>query len=264
MYPIDYDLIVWQLKEYYKVHTNATELQKAIKLLTPDQQYTLEIIYSTDIRLKRNKSLRLHHSKKLHYIRKKLISYINFLQADMTFIIGRSGSGKSTFESYLKEVLQWNSIESYTTRPPRFKNEPGHTYITWDDVQKNPEYFKENRIAETIINNNLYFATREQFNHANIYIIDPNGFYQILENFPNKLFNLVYLKVPESILKKQLKKRSKETSETASLQESRLASENQQFTDFENKLKLKDLPKNINIVSPKTYFKNYYSQYQKK
>ena len=44
-------------------------------------------------------------------------------------IIGPSGCGKSTVVSELNK-LGYKSPDSYTTRPPRYPGEGGHTYIT--------------------------------------------------------------------------------------------------------------------------------------
>lgn len=48
-----------------------------------------------------------------------------------------------------------------------------------------------------------------------------------------------------------------ESNETKKLQEQRLASENQQFNNFENKLATNQLPPNINILNIKDLLPNY-------
>ena len=40
-------------------------------------------------------------------------------------IVGKSGTGKSTLVNKLKFKYNLTSVESYTTRPPRYENEQG-------------------------------------------------------------------------------------------------------------------------------------------
>ena len=44
-------------------------------------------------------------------------------------IIGESGSGKTTLVSSLEKQKNLKSIQSYTTRPPRYENEYGHIFV---------------------------------------------------------------------------------------------------------------------------------------
>ena len=45
-------------------------------------------------------------------------------------IIGESGSGKTTLVSSLEKQKNLKSIQSYTTRPPRYENEYGHIFVS--------------------------------------------------------------------------------------------------------------------------------------
>jgi sigma-70, region 4 len=162
---------------------------------------------------------------------------------DLTLIIGRSGTGKSTLEEKLCKDYDLKSIRSYSTRPKRSPDEDSHIFINPSDVDKYP-----NKIATTTINGNFYFATKEQLDQSHIYVIDPIGLYELSKNFPDLTFNLIYLKLPKYKHQQYLENRRTNSNETPELQTQRLKSENQQFDEFEDKIKNNSLPKNINLI----------------
>lgn len=162
---------------------------------------------------------------------------------DLTLIIGRSGTGKSTLEEKLCKDYDLKSIRSYSTRPKRSPDENSHIFIEPSDIDKYP-----NKIATTTINGNFYFATKEQLDESQLYVIDPIGLYELSKNFPDLTFNLIYLKLPKYKHQQYLKNRRKNSNETPKLQAQRLESENQQFDEFEEKIKNNSLPKNINLI----------------
>lgn len=250
----NYNALLYTLNDYNNLNLTLNDLNIIISLLSEDKQQTIKKCYNSNA----SRQERSKYTKKMDWIKKEILKYAKFINADITFIIGRSGSGKSTLENYLKDTFNWTSIDSYTTRPPRYGNEPGHIYITMEEATTNPNYSKENRIAETVINNNLYFATKNQFNNSNIYVIDPKGFKQIIEENPELNCNLIYLNVPKKQIEQQLKKRQSISNETSDLQNIRLQSESKQFDDFEIELKSKNLPNSVNIVNPKILFKNFF------
>ena len=159
---------------------------------------------------------------------------------DLTLIIGRSGTGKSTLEEKLCNDYNLKSIKSYSTRPKRSPDEDSHIFIKPSEVDNYP-----NKIATTTINGNFYFATKEQLDESHLYVIDPIGLYELSNNFPDLTFNLIYLKFKHQ---QYLKNRRKNSNETPELQAQRLESENQQFNEFEEKIKNNSLPKNINLI----------------
>lgn len=162
---------------------------------------------------------------------------------DITLIVGRSGTGKSTLEEKLCRDYNLKSIKSYSTRPKRSPDEDSHIFISPSDVDNYP-----NKIATTTINGNFYFATKEQLDESQLYVIDPIGLYELSNNFPDLTFNLIYLKLPKYKHQQYLKNRRKNSNETPELQAQRLESENQQFDEFEEKIKNNSLPKNINLI----------------
>ena len=91
--------------------------------------------------------------------------------------MGESGVGKSSVSELLTRWYGLRQIQSYTTRPRRYPEERGHIFLdksqfkTIDDIkQKYP-----NRVAETIFDGEFYFATVEQVDECDLYVIDPAG-----------------------------------------------------------------------------------------
>lgn len=176
-------------------------------------------------------------------IKRNLKALSSLFKNDLTLIIGRSGTGKSTLEEKLCRDYNLKSIKSYSTRPKRSPDEDSHIFIKPSDVDNYP-----NKIATNTINGNFYFATKEQLDESQLYVIDPIGLYELSNNFPDLTFNLIYLKLPKYKHQQYLKNRRKNSNETPELQAQRLESENQQFDEFEEKIKNNSLPKNINLI----------------
>lgn len=87
-------------------------------------------------------------------------------------IVGKSGSGKSTIANKLVDEYDMTQVESYTTRPPRKNELKGHIFI--DDFKTYS--FKEDEIvAYGIYGGYKYFATKEQLNACDIYVVDKQG-----------------------------------------------------------------------------------------
>lgn len=107
-------------------------------------------------------------------------------------LVGASGTGKTTIAKEL-EKAGYNVIQSYTTRPPRYDGEWGHTFIGEYDIYKDKESDKLmiNDITHTTLHyshdmiayfnsynsGHHYFATDEQVVRGkdNIYVVDPAG-----------------------------------------------------------------------------------------
>lgn len=186
-----------------------------------------------------NSTIQAHIQRIKHNLKTLSLLFKN----DITLIVGRSGTGKSTLEEKLCKDYNLKSIKSYSTRPKRSPDEDSHIFINPSDVDKYP-----NKIATTTINNNFYFATKEQLDESQLYVIDPIGLYKLSNNFPNLTFNLIYLKLPKYKHQQYLKNRRKNSNETPKLQAQRLESENQQFDAFEDKITNNSLPKNIHLI----------------
>ena len=84
--------------------------------------------------------------------------------------VGRSGSGKTTIVEELKKKYGLKDIESYTTRKPRFEGEPGHTFVSVEDIPN-----KEEMVGYTEYNGNFYWATQKDVEASDMYVIDTSG-----------------------------------------------------------------------------------------
>ncbi len=90
--------------------------------------------------------------------------------------VGRSSSGKTTVANMLSEKNRLVQVESYTTRKPRFENEPGHIFVCEEEFKNLGEL-----AAYTYYNGNHYGTTFEQLNKTDIYVIDVPGVESLLE-----------------------------------------------------------------------------------
>ncbi|MBQ0089751.1 MAG: AAA family ATPase [Prevotellaceae bacterium] len=108
-------------------------------------------------------------------------------------LMGKSGSGKTTIANELYNRYGLSSIESYTTRPPRYKGESGHTFISDEEFDE-----LEDMVAYTDFNGYRYCATSEQVEDNHIYIIDPAGVEYFDEHYVgNKRVIVIYLDVDD-------------------------------------------------------------------
>lgn len=89
--------------------------------------------------------------------------------------VGRSASGKTTIANMLAEKHGYKQVESYTTRKPRFENEPGHVFVSEEDFKSLGDL-----AAYTLYNGNHYGTTFEQLNECDIYVIDVPGLKSLL------------------------------------------------------------------------------------
>ena len=144
--------------------------------------------------------------------------------------IGRTCSGKDTLVRYLCEAYGMKQLISYTTRERREGEGDTHIFIK-------PEQKKEykNIIAETKIGEYSYFATAEQLEEADCYIIDPKGLDSLAQNkelMQKYDFVVMYLPVSEDEQRVRALKRK----DNMDVFEKRIAAEAEQFDEFETKI----------------------------
>lgn len=125
-------------------------------------------------------------------------------------LVGKSGSGKNTVQDYLVKKYGLKPLLSYTTRERRFPEENTHTFIT---LQEYEEFKQTDFIAYTCYNGNHYFATKNQFEEADIYIIDLDGVEYIskLNLGLETPYIVIYLDVPEEIRRQRMESRNDDT-----------------------------------------------------
>lgn len=146
-------------------------------------------------------------------------------------IVGRSGVGKDYLANLLKEKGM-TQVLSYTTRPKRSTDENTHIFITPEEAATFTD-----KVATTVINGYEYFATRKQVEENDIYIIDPNGLHELMDNMPDTPFLIIYLKSGTEQAKEKAAGRSADPEKEKAVFDARRESEDDQFTKFEAELK---------------------------
>lgn len=144
-------------------------------------------------------------------------------------IVGRTSTGKSTIVKKVSEILNMKILKSYTTRDMR-KNETeensDHIFIDKNDVEK----YKNDMVAYTDRCGYCSFATKQQLFDNDFYVINPQGYYELIEKTQDMDIKLVviYITVPYMKIVERAKKRG----DFQSWQENYLK-EDEEFTKFE-------------------------------
>ena len=127
--------------------------------------------------------------------------------------IGRTASGKSSIAKAVCKRMGLTQVVSYTTRPMRKseKNGSDHIFITDEEVSQ----YEDDIAAYTEINGYKYFTTYDMIDKADIYVIDPIG----VDNLKIKCGE----------------ERARIRGDKLKDFKQRWVSENQQFTDYENR-----------------------------
>jgi guanylate kinase len=110
----------------------------------------------------------------------------------IALIVASSGAGKTSICQRLSDKYGLRQVWSYTTRPPRNEFEIGHRFISENDM---PD--KSEMCAYTYYNGNHYFATHQQVDEADLYVIDPAGIQYFLKHYRGtKLPKVIKIQVP--------------------------------------------------------------------
>lgn len=149
-------------------------------------------------------------------------------------IAGRSASGKDFLKSLLIKSYNWKFVDSYTTRDKRFPTEDTHIFITPEEAAT---FSDDDKVAMTIINGNEYFATKQQVEEADAYIIDPAGIEVLLQKMPNIWFEIVYISADETLRKEKAISRAEDKEKESKIFDARNADEDEQFSLFEDQIK---------------------------
>lgn len=141
-------------------------------------------------------------------------------------LVGMSGSGKTSIAEALKEKYGLTSIQSYTTRKPRYDNEQGHIFVdkeTFDSLQ--------DKVAYTKFNNNEYCATAEQIENNDIYVIDPKGIKELRKNYKGKkIIYTIYIECKLSDRYERMRKRGNSCDEALK----RIINDAGEFKNYKN------------------------------
>lgn len=121
-----------------------------------------------------------------------MINIKNFI-----LLVGGSGSGKTKICEELYKKYGLSSVESFTTREPRYPDEKGHIFI--DDYEADCLLNEEEIIGYTDFNEHRYFATSKQVEENDIYVIDKWGVEYFDEHYTgNKNIIVVYVDVDDA------------------------------------------------------------------
>lgn len=95
-------------------------------------------------------------------------------------ILGASASGKSTLVQKLEIELNMKQIASYTTRPPRYEGEAGHTFVTEEEFQSLSDIVAYNYYLD-----NHYGVTSQQIDDEahDLYVVDQTGLNELKEKY---------------------------------------------------------------------------------
>lgn len=91
-------------------------------------------------------------------------------------IVGPSGVGKTTIVNELSIRYDLSVLKSYTDRPPRAQNEPGHTFISPEEFDQLPAPV----LAYVEYDGFRYGTTQALVDEADIYVVEPSGVLEIL------------------------------------------------------------------------------------
>jgi guanylate kinase len=155
----------------------------------------------------------------------------DYYQIMMYLIMGRTASGKDYFAKLL-EQRGLVGVKSHTTRPPRSSEEDTHVFVSQDEANKLTD-----RVAYTKIGDYEYFATPQDVEDKDFYVIDPVGLTSLAENMPDKAFRIIYVQASRDERKRHfVARQSCPKEEAEKLFEERDAAETKQFDEFEAKI----------------------------
>ena len=138
-------------------------------------------------------------------------------------IVGKSGSGKTTLVNKLCQDYHYTSIESYTTRPPRYDGERGHIFVDENDFPPKDEW-----VGYTEYNGYRYCATQNQVEQSNFYVIDPAGVDYFMKQYHgDKTPVVIGIYASETVRRQRMKSRG----DTDEAIESRIANDAKSFSN---------------------------------
>lgn len=146
-------------------------------------------------------------------------------------VVGRTATGKTSLARAVCNKLGIKLVKSYTTRPMRpkeFENHErsDHYFITESDV----EIYKNDIAAYTVIDDYIYFTTKQILNESDVYVIDPFGLEELKKRCGDAYQIItIYIRVDHSTGKRRAVQRG----ESIDQYYKRYNSENEQFAEFE-------------------------------
>lgn len=103
--------------------------------------------------------------------------------------VGPSGCGKTTVVQNLENQYGYKTVQSFTTRPRRYDDEVGHTFITDYEFD-----MLQDIVAYTNYNGFRYCTTKDQLDSVTSYVVDIPGVETLLKNYnTNRTIVVFYL-----------------------------------------------------------------------
>ena len=99
-------------------------------------------------------------------------------------IVGISGSGKTSLVNKVCKKFGYIPLKSYTTRKPREGDENdlmSHEFCTMQEAAFIAE--QDKIVCSNWFDNNYYFATENQLNAADLYVVDVKGLKDLYRNY---------------------------------------------------------------------------------
>ena len=102
--------------------------------------------------------------------------------------VGKSASGKTTIANILEDKYGYSQVQSYTTRPPRYEGEVGHTFVTQEKFHN-----LEDIVSYTFYNGNHYGTTASLLDQHDIFVVDVPGVESLLQKYKtNRPICIIY------------------------------------------------------------------------
>lgn len=114
-------------------------------------------------------------------------------------IVGRSGTGKTTLENML-EQRGMKILYTKTTRPMRGQDDTNYVFLTEKEADAIPQ---EDKFLYTELDGAQYFTSKKDILDAEVMILEPTGVWEVLNEFPNNAFHVIYMRESDPALRKQ-------------------------------------------------------------
>ena len=143
-------------------------------------------------------------------------------------IVGKSGTGKDTVVNRLCKDYGYKRVVSCTTRKPRIdpNDVSSHFFTTVEDYHK--AKISGSVVAETNIEGNCYWVTKDQVDMADLYIVDPKGLRELRQLYNGKPIVGIWIGADEDVRRERMKRRG-DSNEAI---EKRIKADNDVFGDI--------------------------------